>query len=233
MLKEFLRMHLVYPPSDLTNKKQGKVEISFTTDTQGKVISQKIVSSVSPEIDKEALRLFKLIIWQPALQSGIAIVGSDIFSINFNIKKYRKTVKRRGYDKLTSNYIADTSNQIYTEKKLDTITKPKLPDKCKNLNTYIYKQMKYPPRAVELGIEGKVQVSFIVETNGLASNIVVKQTVGGGCTEEALRIIQGIKWYPAFKNGMTVRSRKSMYIEFRLSAIGSGNYVPNQTNTGL
>jgi len=232
-MKEFLQMHLVYPASDLMAKKQGKVEISFTTDTEGKVISHKIVSSVSEGIDKEAIRLFKLILWKPALSSGIAVVGSDIFSINFNTKKYKKTVKRRGYDEFILTYVADTSNRIFSEKKVDTIAKPQLPDNCSSLNTYIYKQMKYPPQAVELGIEGKVQISFIIETNGLPSNLTINQTVGGGCTEEAIRIIQGIKWQPAFKNGKAVRSRKSMFIEFRLSDIGNSNYVPNQTNSGL
>jgi len=233
MLKEFFQMHLVYPKADLIAKKQGKVEIAFSASDKGKVISYKIISSVSTEIDKEAIRLFKLILWKPALNSGIAVAGSDIFSVNFNPKKYNKTVKRRAYSEIILNYLTDTSYNIYAEKKVDSTAKPKLPNNCNNLTTYIYKQMKYPSQAVELGIEGRVQISFIVETNGLPSNFIVKQTVGGGCTEEAVRIIQEIKWYPAFKNSMAVRSKKLMFIEFRLSAIGSDNYVPKQTNSGI
>jgi TonB family protein len=233
MMKEFLQTHLVYPKTDLMTKKQGKVEISFTTNEEGKVISYEIISSVSTEIDKEAIRLFKLILWQPALNSGIAVEGSDIFCINFNPKKYNKAVKRRSYSEISFNYSTDTSNNIYAENKTDSIAKPKLPDNCNNLTTYIYKQMKYPPQAAELEIEGKVQLSFIVETNGLPSNITIGQTVGGGCTGEAVRIIQGIKWQPAFKNGLAVRSRKTMFIEFRLSDIGNGKQIPNQTNSGL
>ena len=93
--------------------------------------------------------------------------------------------------------------------------------------------MNYPQQAAELEIEGKVELYFIVETNGLPSNLIVKKTVGGGCTNEAIRIINELKWQAGFKNNIAVRSRKIMFIEFKLSNINSGKYITSQTNSGF
>ncbi len=233
MIREFLQTHLVYPEKSFQNKVQGSVEIAFTSDENGKVTTQKIISSVNTEIDTEALRLFGLIIWQPALKYGRPMSGDGIFSINFNIKKYSKTIKRRGYNKIELNYLIETSNRIYARKEVDSIAKPILPEGCQNLYTYVYKQMKYPQQAAELEVEGKVELTFIIETNGFPSNFIVNQTVGGGCTGEALRIVKNIRWQPAFEDGLAVRSKMTMFIEFRISEIRSGKHVPNQTNSGF
>ena len=232
MLKEFIQMHLVYPEKDLNTKTQGILEITFATDDKGKLTSQEIISSISEEIDAEGIRLFKLIIWQPALKYGIPIAGTDVFKINFSIKKYKKAVKRRRYNTIELNYPIDTSNLIYNENNIDIQSKPKLPEGCTNLYTYVYKQMNYPQQAAELEIEGKVELCFIIETNGLPSNLIVNKTVGGGCTNEAIRIINELKWQAGFKNDIAVRSKKTMFIDFKLSN-KSGKHIPNQTNSGF
>ena len=233
MLKDFFMYHLIYPESSFNNNDEGIVEIAFSTNTNGDVLSSEIISSVSPDIDREALRLFNLIIWQPALKYGIKVKGEDVLNINFNKKKYKKVVKRRAYADIITSYIKDTSYAIYNEKVLDSIAKPILPDGCSILYDYVYKQMKYPQQAVELEIQGKVEICFIIETNGLPSNFVVNKSVGGGCTREALRIVKNLKWQPGFKNKLAVRSRKTMFIEFRLTSVKSGTHVPNQSNSGL
>lgn len=233
MLKEFLKMHLVYPDSDLNNKKQGTVKIAFTTNVNGDVVSRLFISSVSNNIDAEALRLFRLIIWQTAFEYGIPVTGTNVFTVNFNIKKYAKTIKRRSYGIIETDYPTDTSYLIYKESQLDTLSKPKLPKGCNNLHAHVYKQMKYPQQAAELEIDGKVEISFIIEVNGLPSNFNVIKAVGGGCTNEAMRIINELRWQPGFKNGFAVRSKKTMFIEFKLSSILSGTHIPSQTNSGF
>ncbi len=233
MFKDFLQIHLVYPENSIENKIQGTVEIAFTADEEGNITSQKIITSVSKSIDTEALRLFDLIIWQTALKYGIPVSGKDVCSINFNIKKYNKAVKRRGYNNIELKYPINSSKLIYNKKEVDSIAKPILPEGCQNLYTYVYKQMKYPQQAAELELEGKVELSFIVETNGFPSNFIVKKTVGGGCTGEALRIVKNIRWEPAFSEGLAVRSNMTMFIEFRVNDDRSGKHIPNQTNSNF
>ena len=233
MYKHFLETNCVYPENSLKAGEEGTVEINFYTDKSGNVISKRIIKSVNNELDKEALRLFNLIEWEPVLDYGIPIEGNASFELTFKVKKYNKILKRRTNFPKKLDLAYDTSYHIYGIKQIDTIAEPILPSGINNLYKYIYSEMHYPKQAVELGIEGKVIINFVIETSGLPSNIIVEQTVGGGCTEEALRIVSDIKWVAAIKNGKVVRSRKQLFIEFRLALDGNGNYIPNQTNSGF
>ena len=90
-----------------------------------------------------------------------------------------------------------------------------------NMGKYIAHNLKFPEAAKEREIQGTVRLSFVVETNGSVSNIVVINSVGGGCDNEAVRLIQETVWAPAEKNGVYVRSHNMQDITFN---IGQRNY---------
>jgi protein TonB len=77
--------------------------------------------------------------------------------------------------------------------------------------------MKYPEIAIRAGVAGKVLLSFIVEKDGSISSIDVTKGIGGGCDEEAVRVLRLLdKWSPGRQNGNAVRVRISMPVVFRL-----------------
>lgn len=73
------------------------------------------------------------------------------------------------------------------------------------LNTYTSK-LNYPPAAQARNLQGRVVVSFVIDTLGQTSNHAVVLGIGGGCDEEALRVCRAIpnEWIPARKNGRAV-----------------------------
>ena len=75
--------------------------------------------------------------------------------------------------------------------------------------------MKYPDQAKEFEISGTVKLSFIIETNGKASNIVIENSVGGGCDNEAVRLMQNLLWIPGVKDGKLVRVKTTQDITFQ------------------
>lgn len=82
---------------------------------------------------------------------------------------------------------------------------------------FLQKNLKYPKMAKRGGIEGKVLISFIVDQNGYTSDIEVLRGIGGGCDEEAVRVIKmAPKWNPGLQRGHPVKSRMSLYIYFVL-----------------
>jgi protein TonB len=94
---------------------------------------------------------------------------------------------------------------------------PEFPGGQEALFAYIGKDLKYPEQAVEEGIEGVVFVAFVVETDGSISNVNMLRGIGGGCSEEALRVVQGMpNWKPGKQNGKTVRVRYNLPIRFKL-----------------
>jgi protein TonB len=82
---------------------------------------------------------------------------------------------------------------------------------------YVGANLKYPASASRMGIEGRVFVEFIVEKDGSLTDIKVVKGIGGGCDEEAIRVISGApKWNPGKQRGNAVRVRMVMPIMFKL-----------------
>lgn len=85
------------------------------------------------------------------------------------------------------------------------------------LYKYIAQNIQYPEQAKTNGIEGKVYVRFIVMDNGNIVNVEVSRGIGGGCDEEAVRVIKGMpKWKPAMHEGKPVNVQYVIPINFKL-----------------
>ncbi|MDI3544687.1 MAG: periplasmic protein TonB [Rikenellaceae bacterium] len=82
---------------------------------------------------------------------------------------------------------------------------------------FIRKNIKYPKQAIKDKISGTVYVQFIVEKDGSISDVKVVRGIGGGCDEEAVRVITKMpNWIPAKQKGMPVRSFYVIPMEFVL-----------------
>ncbi|MGV3557667.1 TonB family protein [Larkinella arboricola] len=79
-------------------------------------------------------------------------------------------------------------------------TAPPMPPR--NFQTYLGENRRMPPEAKQKGISGTVRVRFQVGPDGSVSQLSVVQSLGYGCDEEAIRLIQeGPRWQPALRNG--------------------------------
>ncbi|RYD59082.1 MAG: energy transducer TonB [Sphingobacteriales bacterium] len=87
-LDSFFMRHLQYPGSARKNKTQGTVVLQYYVKTDGTIDSLKILRSVSPEIDEEAVRLVRLVPgWKPAVKDGKETGAWMTNRIPFSIKK--------------------------------------------------------------------------------------------------------------------------------------------------
>ena len=234
LLKEFIRTHLVYPQTAINTKKEGVVEITFNIDKEGDVTDAIVTKTVSPDIDSSAIRLFRLILWNPAKNYGLPVNSENTFKIKYNIKKYKSWVKRRGYDSIPLPFRPiSPSLKIYSIKELDKVPAPTLPENYSSLQDFIINQLQMPEDAVKLHLTGKVKVRFVIEVNGLPSNIIVIEPLGGGCSEEAVRVVQMIRWTPGIKDGEAVRTSYNLSFTFRPPGELRDKNIPNQSNSGL
>nr|NQU89230.1 energy transducer TonB [Bacteroidota bacterium] len=82
---------------------------------------------------------------------------------------------------------------------------------------FLQENIKYPQMARESGIQGTVYVTFVVEPNGSVSDVRVLRGIGGGCDEEAIRVIKMMpNWKPGQQRGKPVRVQFNMPIKFTL-----------------
>jgi protein TonB len=94
---------------------------------------------------------------------------------------------------------------------------PAFPDGEAALFKFIAEHIKYPTLARENGLEGTVYVSFVVEKDGSITNVSIRRDIGGGCGEEAVRVVDLMpKWLPGKQRGTPVRVMFNLPIKYKL-----------------
>jgi TonB family protein len=87
----------------------------------------------------------------------------------------------------------------------------------KALGKFLGSRLRYPVRARENKIQGKVYIGFVIEKNGSLSDFKVIRGIGGGCDEEAIRVLKlSPPWKPGYSNGKPVRTSYTLPITFQL-----------------
>jgi protein TonB len=95
---------------------------------------------------------------------------------------------------------------------------PEFPGGEVELMKYLQKNIKYPPAARENGIEGKVVLQFVVDEKGNISEIKIIRDIGGGCGDEAVRVVKTMPpWKPGKQNGNAVPVYYKLPVTFKLS----------------
>ena len=86
------------------------------------------------------------------------------------------------------------------------------------LRAYLGNNLNYPAKAIQADIQGKVIVSFTVCEDGSFCDDMVIQGLGGGCEEEALRVIKKMpRWQAGLKDGKPVKVRYILPVVFHLA----------------
>lgn len=94
---------------------------------------------------------------------------------------------------------------------------PEFPGGMAKLADYLAKNIKYPQLARESGIQGRVYINFVVEHDGSVTNVKVMRSLGGGCDEEAVRVVKSMpKWKPGKQRGKPVRVSYNLPVNFKL-----------------
>jgi len=86
------------------------------------------------------------------------------------------------------------------------------------LDDYVKDNIKYPGRALDHGIEGKVMVHFVVDEHGNVTNVTtLGDPIGYGLEEEAIRVVSDSpKWTPGKVKGKDVKTYVLLPIAFTL-----------------
>jgi protein TonB len=94
---------------------------------------------------------------------------------------------------------------------------PSYPGGEQEMYRFISQNIEYPRMAKESGISGRVFVTFVVEKDGSVTDVKVLRGIGGGCDEEAIRVIKSMpKWKAGKQRGKAVRVQYRMPIKFTL-----------------
>jgi TonB family protein len=83
---------------------------------------------------------------------------------------------------------------------------------------YVVNEMKYPLSARQRGVEGRVDVQFVVGKDGSLSDVKVIKGIDAACDREAVRVVQNAPSFkPGMQNGKPVFVRMVMPVIFQLN----------------
>jgi len=86
-----------------------------------------------------------------------------------------------------------------------------------NLSEFLAKELRYPEIAKENGVKGTVVIQFVVSEKGEITNPFILKDIGGGCGEEALRVVRSMPpWLAGAQRGVPVKVQMNLPIRFVL-----------------
>ncbi len=207
-LHKYLRENLIYPEIAKQNKIEGRVVCKFIVKEDGKVDDIKVVKSISPELDEEAIRVIKLMHeWIPAeKEDGEKVTSYCMMPIKFI---------------LGENKPPEKETVLEENKKM-----PSFPGGDSSLMEFLKRNIVYPRSAMEEKIEGKVVCRFVVDKNGKIGNIKVIESVSPALDDEAVRVIKKMpEWTPGEKNGERVTVYYRLPIRFNFTKNNNGECI--------
>lgn len=150
---------------------------------------------------------------QPVIQEVPDEVEIEEIEVNFDVDVKEETVIKEVVI-AEAPPVEEKADQIF-----DVVeTMPTPPGGMEGWNKYLSNNLKYPTQARRMGIEGTVYVVFVVNTDGSIQDVEILRGIGGGCDEEAMRVVQNApKWEPGKQRGKPVRVKMRLPIRFKLS----------------
>lgn len=112
-------------------------------------------------------------------------------------------------DIIYNSYIGDDENFLYVD------VMPKFPGGDEALNNFLRNNIQYPSITKEMGVQGKVFASFIVEKDGTVSNQQIVKGFNDDCNKEVIRVLKMMpKWQPGSLKEKAVRVRFNLPVSF-------------------
>jgi len=83
---------------------------------------------------------------------------------------------------------------------------------------WINTNIQYPQTSIEMNEQGRVFLSFVVESDGSVSNVAIEKGVSEDLDKEAKRVVRSMpRWTPGEAKGKKARTRCRLPINFQLN----------------
>jgi len=216
-LNQFVSRNLKYPEEAEKNKIVGTVVVGFLVSKDGKIKNMNVLKKVNPILDKEALRVVGLFPnWKAASRNGKNVDYQ--YSLEFNFFAHRMNLENIDTKEPSDTLKFEYNEQMDENEPLYFVEQmPEFPGGTDAMMRFLNSNMKYPLVAANLGITGRVILQFVVKKDGTICNIKVLRGIGGGCDEEAIRVVKSMPfWKPGKLKGKEVTVFFTLPVVFQL-----------------
>jgi len=196
---------------------EGRVIVRFVVDAEGNVRNPEVVRGLGAGLDEAAVAALEATDWKAGEQNGEPVHVRMAFPVTFRLSDNEPNA---GEPTATTPFDGDEVFVVVED----------MPEPVGGAAS-MQERITYPDMAKRAGIEGRVVVQFVVDTDGTPRNLQVVRGIGGGADEEALRVIRETKFTPGTQRGQAVPVRLSWPVTFRLpdteGATSSRQTVPD------
>jgi protein TonB len=209
---EPIRIAGVEPIGALTSESVCKLEVRIAVDRSGNVANAAVVwrmglcsnSLIAAAVAQAKEYRFNPDPTAPQQQNG---------TVTWDFKEFEPTNADLG------TTVEQPEPSIQEDCYTFTDPMPQFPGGEEAFKAYLKENLRYPELEREIGIQGTVYLSIIVEDNGVVTYITpLREVYGGrGLTQEAIRVLKAMPpWTPGRVNGKPVRVKMNVPVKFRL-----------------
>ncbi len=197
--------------------------IAFNVKSYDKSDSEIVGHEVMDEIEEQVLQTQETPPPPPPPPPEVPEVTTEIKVVDNDAKIENELVVNAEVDENTTNIeiapVQIEEEEEAVEEEIFTVVEndPEFPGGMEALYKYLAQNIKYPQLARENNITGKVYITFVVERDGSIANPKVLRDIGGGCGQEAIRVVKSMpKWTPGKQRGKSVRVQFNLPVNFSL-----------------
>jgi hypothetical protein len=225
-LEEYIEANLKYPP--IAKKEDFRprvVWIEVTIEMNGRAHSPKIVEEGIPEYDESAQSVFVQMTrsdlrWTPGISLGRAVRSLLRVAVRFTREGRSKAFPAETYGsdvyKMVDNVPRFAACPVKGKKDEEIM-------QCvsEQLSAYFAANLRYPEYARDAGIEGDVQVEYIVGKDSIVRHARVVNDIGLSNGDEVLHLFglmneKKIRWIPGKENDEHVDVLMKTIVPFRI-----------------
>ncbi len=207
-------------------QKDVMTEVTTLSQLEEPEVKQEEVKKVEPVAPPPPALKSSIKFTAPVIKKDEEVNEEDEIKSQEELTESKVTISIadvKGTDEEHGQDIADlqqivTQAPVEEEKVFDMVEQmPQFPGGVQELMKWINKELNYPTVAAEQGIQGRVQVQFVVGSDGSIRDVAVVRGVDPYLDKEAVRVVNAMpKWIPGKQNGEAVSVKYTLPIVFRL-----------------
>lgn len=183
---------------------------ALTNNFSYKLIKKRLIMM---EKEKSKLKLAFTSIAFTFVFALVTISCSNKIEMDEQDKQATESVHQANDVQESQNLIVDSNDEVLTIAEI----MPQYPGGNQALFKFLGENIKYPEQAKKDEISGKVYVTFTVDKDGSVKDVHVLRGIGGGCDEEAIRVVKMMShWTPGEQDGAKVSIEYNLPINFKL-----------------
>ncbi len=223
-MADFIEANLQIPPDAKAQGAGGVVMMEFVIEKNGNIGEVKPLHDPGLGLGTEATRVINLmktkkIKWTPAETDGKKVPFRYTVPVSFNLNMPADDKnKPTATAPVPSNQVFDIVETMPQYAGCETAINDTIDCTFLKVVNHIKANLKYPEEALKNKVQGQVVVEFVIDTNGAVINPVIKQGIGSGCDEEALRVVSMMPaWIPGKQDGQNVKVKFKLPVVFQIS----------------